>query len=184
MNDFRQFRESSLEWSLAVPNPPTNGNDFIDLLQNGSQNDNMNGLDGNDTILGEASDDMLFGGSGNDTLLGGTGGDDLHGGLGVDQLYGDVGNSNLDIFFFDKTDSGDAYAGQADTIYDFGSEDAILLTGKYTLAEDTLAPPDGQYAVWQKDGHWMVTWNAFGDDGYHDVNVYGTDPHNHVHFYY
>jgi Ca2+-binding RTX toxin-like protein len=171
MNDFRQFRESSLEWSLAVPNPPTNGNDFIDLLQNGSQNDNMNGLDGNDTILGEASDDMLFGGSGNDTLLGGTGGDDLHGGLGVDQLYGDVGNSNLDIFFFDKTDSGDAYAGQADTIYDFGSEDAILLTGKYTLAEDTLAPPDGQYAVWQKDGHWMVTWNAFGDDGYHDVNV-------------
>ena len=44
----------------------------------------------------------------------------------------------MDIFFFDKTDSGDAYAGQADTIYDFGSEGPSFISGTAPCSENTF----------------------------------------------
>jgi Ca2+-binding RTX toxin-like protein len=100
----------------------------------------------------------------------------------VDKLYGGAGD---DYFYFEKTDSGDIFDGKSDTIYDFNQSegDEIWLKGSYTYAGNTAAPADGQYSVWQKDGDYVVTWNAAGDAGYHDVIVKGDNPLGDVSFY-
>ena len=36
--------------------------------------------------------------------------------------------------------------------------------------------------IWQKDGNYVVTYNA-GADGLHDIVVQGADPAGHVSFY-
>lgn len=106
--------------------------------------------------------------------------DKIHGGKGVDQLYGGTG---ADEFYFDTADSGDIFATQSDTIHDFADEDQIWLKGYYTDAGDTSAPGDGEYGIWQNGGDWVVTWNAYDDDGYHDVIVKGNDPNDDISFY-
>jgi len=98
------------------------------------------GENGNDTLLGYDGYDKLYGGPGNDTLNGEGTFDDLYGGTGVDTLYGGAG---ADYFYFDKKDSGDINAGQADTIYDFKNEDQIWLKGSYAFAGATAIPADG-----------------------------------------
>jgi Ca2+-binding RTX toxin-like protein len=153
-----------------------------DTLDGWTGDDKLYGGNGNDTLLGYDGYDQLYGGAGNDTLKGENGFDDLYGGAGVDKLYGGTGD---DYFYFEKTDSGDIFDGKSDTIYDFNQSegDEIWLKGSYTYAGDTNAPADGQYSVWQKDGDYVVTWNAAGDVGYHDVIVKGDNPEGDVSFY-
>jgi hypothetical protein len=52
----------------------------------------------------------------------------------------------------------------------------IYLQGNYSYAGSADVPSDGQYSVWQKDNDYVVTWNAAGDDGFHDVVVQGSNP--------
>ena len=88
----------------------------------------------------------MYGGADNDNLNGGAGGDNLYGGTGADAI---IGGTGMDWFFFEMADSGDIDAGQADTILDFnGLEDTIYLKGSYTYVDNTSAPGDGQYSVW------------------------------------
>ena len=74
---------------------------------------------------------------------------------------------------------------KSDTIYDFNQSegDEIWLKGSYTYAGNTAAPADGQYSVWTKGGDYVVTWNAAGDAGYHDVIVKGDNPQGDISFY-
>ena len=100
----------------------------------------------------------------------------------MDKLYGGTG---ADWFYFEKTDSGDIFDKKSDTIYYFNQSegDEIWLKGSYTYAGNTSAPADGQYSVWTDNGDYVVTWNAAGDAGYHDVIVKGDNPEGDVSFY-
>jgi Ca2+-binding RTX toxin-like protein len=172
----------------------TNGNDIKDFLPYGNSNDMAFGYDGNDSIwgwygndalygmngndklYGEAGYDKLFGGTGNDTLSGGSYYDDLWGGTGADALYGGL-DGGADYFYFYTGDTGDAWAGQADTIYDFQPGlDVIWLSGKYYYSGQDPAPKDGNFGIWQSGSDWVVTYNSPNDSGYHDIIVKGAHP--------
>jgi Ca2+-binding RTX toxin-like protein len=145
----------------------TSAADYIDL----------NTTNSDDTVYTYDGGDEVHAGSGNDFVNTGSGEDVLYGGTGVDQLYG---GADGDWFDFSTTDSGDIFANQSDTIYDFTDQDQIVLFGSYTDAGNTNAPGDGQYSTWQNGSDWVVTWNAFNDDGYHDVIVKGDNPYGDI----
>jgi Ca2+-binding RTX toxin-like protein len=148
-----------------------------DKLYGGTGNDNLKGSDGKDLLEGGDDDDSLDGGSGNDTLKGGSGSDSIYGGTGVDQLYGGDDDDN---FYFNKKDSGDITDTTddfSDTIHDFEEGDKIHLKGNYNFDSTAgWAPSDGQYGIWASGSDWVITWNAKGDAGYHDVLVKGFEP--------
>jgi Ca2+-binding RTX toxin-like protein len=156
------------------------GNDTILGSSNeGVFTDSLNGADGDDKIYGKGGEDGLVGGDGDDKLYGEDGNDGLEGDLGKDDLYGGNGN---DFFYFHIKDSGDIDYGRSDTIYDFDDSDVLKVEGSYSFAGDTKAPSNGEYSIWQKDGDWVVTWNAPDDNGYHDLIVKGADPHGDILF--
>ncbi len=66
------------------------GNVFVEALE--SDDDLLNGGDGNDTLSGGEGDDILRGAAGDDTILGGEGNDALNGGSGNDTLLGGQGD--------------------------------------------------------------------------------------------
>jgi Ca2+-binding RTX toxin-like protein len=167
------------------------GNDYVfggsgwDIIDGNGGNDTLYGKGGDDTLKGSYGEDDLFGGIGNDYLDAGFGYDDIYGGTGKDVL---TGGPNADDFYFNTTDSGDIYAGQADKITDFDTDsfwggDMIYLQGSYKYAGNTNAPGDGHYSTWQKDGNWVVSWNAVGESGFHDLIVVGDNPYGHVSFF-
>ena len=83
------------------------GNVFIEAFE--SDNDIVEGGNGDDTLSGGLGDDILRGGDGNDTAFGGEGNDALNGGSGNDTLSGGSG----DDFFvgIGGTDSIDGGSG-------------------------------------------------------------------------
>ncbi len=81
-----------------------NGNNGNDMINLGSLNDAVAGLEGNDTIfagegddsvVGNQGDDFLQGKDGNDTLQGKDGNDFLQGNRGDDILLGEQGNDTI-----------------------------------------------------------------------------------------
>lgn len=156
------------------------GGSGSDVLQGGTGDDRLYGGRDEDVLLGEAGNDHLSGGDGLDSLYGGQGNDGLHGGRGRDLL---VGGTGADSFFFRPADTGSVFAGQSDRVLDFSDEDTILLQGSYAYAGATAAPVDGQYGVWRKGDAWVVTWNAHGDAGFHDLLLYGANPLGDIAFF-
>jgi Ca2+-binding RTX toxin-like protein len=177
---------AKLAGSVGTNTDTTNSSDYIsmgggkDTVYAGGGADTIYGGTGNDTLYGQGGYDKIYGGSGYDTLSGGATYDDLYGGTGVDKLYGGAG---ADWFYFDKADTGDVYQGKADTIYDFKDEDQIWLKGNYKYAGSDNTPDNGEYSIWEKDGDWIVTYNALNEAGYNDIVVKGGDPHNDISFY-
>jgi hypothetical protein len=53
----------------------------------------------------------------------------------------------------------------------------------YTYADNTSAPGDGQYSVWNNGNAWVITWNAVDDAGWHDVVVKGSNPLGDIAFF-
>lgn len=90
-----------------------------------SDNDIINGGNGNDTIYGQQGDDVISGGYGDDILHGGEGNDVINGGEGDDILYGGKGNDHL------KGAGGDdsLYGGKGNDILEAGYEDDIVMDG-------------------------------------------------------
>jgi Ca2+-binding RTX toxin-like protein len=66
------------------------GNVFVETFE--SDNDILQGGDGDDTLSGGEGNDILRGGNGNDTIIGGAGNDSLNGGSGNDNLSGGAGD--------------------------------------------------------------------------------------------
>jgi Ca2+-binding RTX toxin-like protein len=163
-----------------------NGNDTLDgwygndYLYGENGNDVLMGYYGNDYLSGGAGYDKLYGEADNDKLYGGDYYDDLYGGTGVDQMWGGTGS---DYFYFYTGDTGNKFAGKADTISDFTDSDQIWLKGSYSYAGNTAGPADGQYSVWQSGSDWVVTYNAYNDAGYHDIIVKGDNPLGDISFF-
>ena len=84
---------------------------------------------------------------------------------------------------FYTADTGDKFANQADTIYDFSDVDQIYLKGNYGYAGATLAPGEGQYGITGGNGNWTVTYNSPTDSGWHDIIVKGDNPLNDISFF-
>lgn len=142
-----------------------------------------------DTIYGAGGNDDLYGGGSYDLIVGGDGADDIFGGPGRDSLWGAAAD---DWFIFGTTESGDITVGQADYIWDFQEVDSILLQGDYAFAGNIWNPADGQYGIWKlaygqygqyRNDAYVVTWNAPGDEGYHDVVVLGANPEGNIGFF-
>jgi hypothetical protein len=98
---------------------------------------------------------------------------------------GSFGDTFGDRFEFQKQDTGDVYAGQADTIYDFTDADQIYLKDSYSYAGASSKPADGQYSIWWKEdmSSWIVRYNNTTDIGYHDIVVKNGDPHGDISFF-
>jgi len=112
----------------------TNGNDRLDggagddVLRGQSGDDALLGRVGNDTIEGGDGRDRIAAGDGNDIVRGGSGNDTLDGGDGDDRMSGGAGN--------DRVKGGDG----ADVLY--GADGADLLTGN--AGNDTLNGGNGR----------------------------------------
>ncbi|NWE92847.1 type I secretion C-terminal target domain-containing protein [Pseudomonas reactans] len=96
-------------------------NSIVGILQGGSINDIMYGLDGDDLVDGRSGDDILYGGNGNDTLDADAGNDILHGEAGNDTLQGYQGD---DIF---------VYTEGLDEVYDTSGTDTLWLSNGITV---------------------------------------------------
>lgn len=122
---------SSVSYAMGVYG--FGGDDFINGAAGASQ---LFGQEGNDTLVAGNSNDVVLGGNGNDQLYGQLGDDTLVGEAGDDLIVGGAGNDTLwggggnDTF---RVAAGDALAGNADVIADFGdaagNEDVINFTG-------------------------------------------------------
>lgn len=100
----------------------SSGNDtIVGILQGGSTNDIMYGLDGNDTVDGRAGDDILYGGNGNDTIDADSGNDILYGEAGDDILQGYAGNDTF------------VYSEGLDEVYDTSGTDTLWLSNGITV---------------------------------------------------
>ncbi|NCR57504.1 MAG: calcium-binding protein [Microcystis aeruginosa LL13-06] len=66
-----------------------------DTIWGNTNNDYIDGGDGNDSLYGWSGNDILWGGNGNDYLDGGTGNDYLYGESGNDTLLGGSGSDYL-----------------------------------------------------------------------------------------
>lgn len=138
--------------SVDTPSPGSALNGSV--LQGGTNEDRLNGADGDDVLLGNSGYDYLNGGNGNDILVGeggadildgGTGDDDLHGGSNSDYLLGNSGNDYLDGYYgndiLNGEDGNDTLDGWYDSDNLNGGSGNDSLLGWY--GEDYLDGDDG-----------------------------------------
>ncbi len=109
-----------------------------------SEEDTVNGNNGDDTIDGGAGADTLNGGSGNDTLIGGADDDILTGGAGADTVSGGAGNDRIIISGSEGT--GDVVNGGAgtDTLVASGSASMVLSGFNATTASVEVIEGNGK----------------------------------------
>lgn len=93
---------------------------------------------GNDTVTTGSGADLIDGNDGADTLNGGAGNDNIKGGAGADNLTGGTGN---DVFQYAGT------GNDVDTITDFGTGDAIQVTGRASVGGTVTADTGTTVAV-------------------------------------
>lgn len=98
-----------------------------------SNENRVEGTDGNDTLVGGAGADRLDGDHGNDSLSGGEGADRIKGDNGADTLSGGNG---ADRFDFDADDSS---AASRDLITDFEAHDKINLSDFGSLSFSSIS---------------------------------------------
>lgn len=146
-----------------------------DRLDGGDGNDQLFGQEGNDVLQGGAGDDVLDGGNGNDVLDGGTGRDAMSGGAGDDVYVVDGSYAKVSGTFTEINDCGDqvAVTGErlvwtTDDVTEFGGAgyDIVTSSASYALTdnvEELRLTLDPALAVSdpQRDADLM----AFGQDG-------------------
>ena len=146
-------------FGLSEPTPPagfsqsvegTSGDDST--LDGSSNNDRVQGFNGNDTLAGAAGDDRLEGGNGNDSLSGGLGADTLIGGRGNDTYHfssGDgqdvidnVGGGNDILYFeditFNQVASGLMKSGNSLVLQVSGGSDSVTIQNFFSGGDQSL----------------------------------------------
>ncbi len=117
-----------------------------------SNDDTIDGGDGNDQIFGQAGNDILQGGAGNDVIDGGTGNDRLDGGTGIDSLAGGQGD---DVYV---VDGNYARVAGAPTMNECGD---LIPTEKLQWTTDTVIENAGEgYDVVISSGSYALTDNV------------------------
>lgn len=127
-----------------------------DTLFGAGGNDELHGGDDNDTIYGNEGDDIFYGGNGDDKLYGGADNDKLYGGNGDDYIKGHSGEDYL------KGHSGEDYlrGGDGDDLLKGGSDDDLL---KGEDEDDTIYGEDGNDVFYGGNGDDKL-YGGSGDD--------------------
>lgn len=131
------------------------GGDGDDSLEAGFLGGVLLGQDGDDTLDGDKGDDDLYGGAGADVILGGDGDDDLRGADGDDSLSG--GDDNDILSGGAGADTVDGGAG-ADTIFAAagdvvdGGAGLDVLRVEADFADQTLSEDDDGFIFTSADG--------------------------------
>lgn len=126
------------------------GDDFDNILEGGSGNDELIGEDGNDVLKeglgngilkGEDGDDDLDGGEGTEKLYGGDGNDILRAGHGYDRLDGGDGNDTFGFYALGHYEINDFTLGQDRLFFDIAgitqlSELTPNITGISNITND------------------------------------------------
>lgn len=120
-----------------------------DLIEGGQGNDELFGMRGDDVVNGGDGNDQVWGNSGNDTVLGGAGDDVVKGGSGDDEVAGGAGNDELVGNSGNDLVSG----GAGDDVLEGNSGDDGLIGGS---GNDTVSGGSGDDRI--VDG--------LGDDSY------------------
>lgn len=113
----------------------------------GTEDDILQGGEGNDTLYGRSGNDRLYGDNGNDTIRGGTGKDIAYGGSGDDKIYGEAGDDTL-------------YGDSGTDLIDGGSGRDMAYGGS---GNDTLAGGDGNDSLFGEAGNDALAGGG-GDD--------------------
>ncbi len=122
--------------TLPSEDESINGTDGDNIIYGGSGDDTISGNGGNDIIYGGSGDDYLNGGSGDDYLNGGSGDDRLRAENGENTLRGGSGSDTFIFVAHEPFDIGKPPM-ERDTVQDFNAaEDQLLLilnSGTLTL---------------------------------------------------
>lgn len=124
----------------VVTATPESQDDYID---GGDGNDYVDGMEGDDTLIGGADSDTLIGGEGNDSLFGGDGTDSLSGGLGADTIDGEA---DADVIVITDDFGADVIRGgeTVTTGSDYDTLDFSALSGGVTV---TLTGDEAGFAT-------------------------------------
>ncbi|MEO9123485.1 MAG: SdrD B-like domain-containing protein [Microcoleus sp.] len=120
-----------------------------------SQNNVINGTNGDDTLVGSANSDSIFGLGGNDLIFGQQGGDYINGNTGNDTIYGGMGNDTLfggkgsDLIFGDMGDDT-IYGGRGNDSISGGAGNDLLYGGK---GDDILLGGGGNDVLFGDQGN-------------------------------
>ena len=120
----------------------------LDLTDEGTARQNINGTDDDDVLTGGNGDDYIYGNMGNDTLTGNKGNDDLYGGSGDDTYIWNLGdgldtiseyNGNDKIIFGEGISLNDlTFENRYDDLYIFvkGDRTQGICISDYFYSED------------------------------------------------
>lgn len=118
------------------------GNAGDDLLFGESGDDVINGNQGDDNINGDDGNDTLYGGKGNDWLNGGNDDDYLSGDFGVDTLIGGKGGDTFGLRIETFNPTADPRLVDAIVDFNLAEGDRIALIGEVSLANMVLETID------------------------------------------
>ncbi len=119
-----------------------------DTIWGNTNNDYIDGGDGNDSLYGWSGNDTLWGGSGNDYLSGGDGLDNLYGEWGNDTLWGGSGSDYLS-----GGDGNDRLTGSSSRTHN-GYEYDTLVGG---AGNDTFVLGESAGNYYQGSGYAVIT---------------------------
>ena len=164
------------------------GDDFIQFIVLGEDDDTLAGGGGDDTIGSLGGNDVLYGNKGNDLVTGGADNDPLYGGQDNDLVYGNTGtdllygNRQSDTLFGGQGDDA-LYGGQSEDLL-YGNLGADVLDGG--LGNDTLSGGTGDdsltggggvdvFAIAAGEGVDQVLDFSIADGDRLQVNIDGTN---------
>jgi Ca2+-binding RTX toxin-like protein len=179
--------EPRVVFTLADPESPTAGNDFVvgfdvaetisadgghDIVYGNGGADDISGGDGNDFLIGGAGDDTLSGGDGNDVLTGSEGNDILDGDAGEDTVSYLAARSGVSVHLINGTATDDF--GTVDELIDIEQARASLfddvIVGGFNnniiqgfAGHDAIAGSVGDDEIYGNEGN-DALFGGLGDD--------------------
>uniref|UniRef100_UPI0004808BE2 calcium-binding protein n=1 Tax=Enterovibrio calviensis TaxID=91359 RepID=UPI0004808BE2 len=126
-----------------------------DIINGGNGDDKIHGNEGDDTLRGNDGDDFIAGGKGSDTIRGDNGNDTIFGGKGNDTIYGDDGDDVIEGDIGDDTiNGGDGddtlHGGKGNDTLNGGRGDDVIYGG---AGDDLLLGSGGNDSLFGGKGN-------------------------------